>query len=109
MSTMREDTTKIVLPRGGADDFWDAVHDHYANDSRQKWKQLAMLALHENAGWPLRYIGLAFSHRTGHVSRCLERIKTELRKRFRVSPLFLHREFDGLESGIDTDGDGAEK
>lgn len=81
MSIVREDTTKIVLTRSGADEFWQTVFEQYARDNPRKWKYLAMLALRENADWPLEYIGLVFSHRKGHVKRCLDRIKKELRKR----------------------------
>ena len=42
-----------------------------------------MLALRENAGWPLDKIGLVFGHPKGHVTRCLERIKQDLRRGFR--------------------------
>ena len=82
MSTVREDTTKIVLTRSGADEFWQTIFEHYAGKSPRKWKYLAMLALRENADWPLEYIGLAFSHPKGHVKRCLDRVKKELRKQF---------------------------
>jgi len=78
----------VVLPRTGADDFWQRVHEHYAGDDRRRWKYLAMLALRENAGWPLDKIGQVFGHPKGHVTRCLERIKGDLRAEFRV-------EFDG--------------
>ena len=42
-----------------------------------------MLALRENAGWPLEYIGTVFGHPKGHVTRCLARIKRDLRQGFR--------------------------
>lgn len=45
-----------------------------------------MLALRENAGWPLEQIGLVFGHPKGHVTRCLVKIKQELRRRFHMSP-----------------------
>ena len=86
MSTVRQNETKVVLPRTGPDDFWRLIHQHYADDDSRKWKYLAMLALRENAGWPLEHIGTVFSHPKGHVTRCLERIKRDLRERFRMSP-----------------------
>ncbi|MBW3540654.1 MAG: hypothetical protein KY476_10315 [Planctomycetes bacterium] len=89
MSVMRPDKTKIVLPRCGADEFWQLVSDHYAGDDARKWKYLAMLALRENAGWPLDYIGGVFAHSKGHILRCLKRVKRELRLRFAASPEFL--------------------
>lgn len=51
-----------------------------------------MLALRENAGWPLETIGLVFGHSKGHVTRCLAGIKEEVRRRFEVSPEWLERE-----------------
>lgn len=89
MSTMRQDETKIVLPRSGPDHFWRLIHDHYAREDQRKWKYLAMLALRENAGWPLDYIGQVFGHPKGHVTRCLSSIKRELRTRFHMSPNLL--------------------
>ena len=44
-----------------------------------------MLALRENSGWPLEHIGTVFGHPKGHVTRCLQRIKHELRQQFRMS------------------------
>lgn len=89
MSVVRSDRTKIVLPRCGADVFWKLIHDHYAEDDLRKWKYLAMLALRENAGWPLDDIARVFNHPKGHVTRCLANIKTELRNRFKASPELL--------------------
>ncbi len=86
MSTIKQDGTKIILPRTGPDHFWRLVHDHYAHEDPKKWKYLAMLALRENAGWPLEQIGLVFGHPKGHVTRCLVKIKQELRRRFHMSP-----------------------
>jgi hypothetical protein len=89
VSIMKQDQTKIVLPRTGPDEFWRLVHRHYAADDPLKWKYLGMLALRENAGWPLLHIGLVFGHSKGHVLRCLVAIKRELRQRFDLSPEFL--------------------
>ncbi len=89
MSVAKPNGTKVVLPRTGADEFWQTVHEHYAGDDPRIWKYLAMLALRENAGWPLERIGNVFGHPKGHVTRCLRRIKDELRVRFRISPEFL--------------------
>ena len=86
MSTIRQDGTKIVLPRTGPDHFWHLVHEHYAHEDQKKWKYLAMLALRENAGWPLEEIGLVFGHPKGHITRCLVKIKRELRQHFHMSP-----------------------
>jgi len=83
VSTVKFDGTKIVLPRTGADVFWKTVHEHYAGEDQRKCKYLAMLALRENAGWPLDKIGMVFGHPKGHVTRCLDRIKRDLREEFR--------------------------
>jgi len=75
---------KVTLSRVGKDQFWKGIHDHYAHEDTTKWKQLAMLSLHETAGWPLEQVGYAFHHHKGHVLRSIEQIKTELRRRFDV-------------------------
>ena len=98
MSTARQNGTKIVLPRSGPDEFWRLIHEHYAGQDERKWKYLAMLALRENAGWPLEHIGTVFGHPKGHVTRCLSRIKQELRSRFRMAPEYL--EFDDDEEAV---------
>lgn len=89
MSVTRQDGSKIVLPRTGPDEFWRLIHEHYAGEDQRAWKYLAMLALRENAGWPLEHIGAVFGHPKGHVTRCLVKIKRELRQRFYMSPSFL--------------------
>lgn len=89
MSVIKPDGTKIILPRTGADEFWQIVHHHYAGKDAHIWKHLAMLALRENAGWPLERIGDVFGHSKGHITRCLRQIKDELRTRFRASPDYL--------------------
>jgi len=89
MSVARPNGTKILLPRSGPDQFWQLIHDHFAGEDARKWKYLAMLALRENAGWPLDRIGNVFGHPKGHVTRCLARIKGELRQDFDASPEFL--------------------
>ena len=101
MSMMCEGGLKVVLPRTGPDDFWKIVQQHYAGDDSQKWKCLAMLALRENAGWPLEQIGRVFDHNKGHVTRCLGVIKEELRGRFRMSPELLEfGDEEGPRTGI---------
>lgn len=47
-----------------------------------------MLALRENGGWPLDRIGNVFNHPKGHVTRCLTRIKEEIRQTFDAEPEF---------------------
>ncbi len=89
MSVTNLDGAKVVLPRTGSDDFWNLIHLHYAAEDRRAWKYLAMLALRENAGWPLEQIGRVFDHPKGHVTRCLALIKRELRARFQAAPEWL--------------------
>lgn len=89
MSVTRRDGTKLVLPRTGRDDFWRTIHESFAGDDERRWRYLAMLALRENAGWPLEQIGNVFGHPKGHVTRCLSRIKQELRDTFEAAPEFL--------------------
>ena len=103
MSTIRQNGLKTILPRGGADDIWKAIHEGFAHDDERKWRYLAMLSLREAAGWPLEYIGLLFSHPKGHVTRCLRQIKRELRDEFRPEPLPPHAQTDYL---VDEDGFG---
>lgn len=89
MSVCGPDGIRVVLPRTGPDEFWQLIRENFADDDPRKWKYLAMLALRENAGWPLETIGAVFGHRKGHVTRCLSHIKQELRSRFASSPELL--------------------
>lgn len=82
MSVVNQKNLKVVLPRTGPDDFWETITQQFAQADVRKWKYLAMLALRENAGWPLDKIARVFQHQPGHVSRCLVRIKEELREHF---------------------------
>lgn len=92
MSVARKDGTKVLLPRSGPDQFWQLIHEHFAGEDTRKWKYLAMLALRENAGWPLDRIGNVFGHPKGHVTRCLTKIKQELRDQFGIEPEFEHED-----------------
>jgi len=101
VSVTTRNGAKIVLPRCGADQFWNLVHENYSQDDVRKWKYLAMLALRENAGWPLERIGQVFGHPKGHVTRCLANVKRELQIRFEASPEFLgfnDPEIDAIDS-----------
>ncbi len=82
MSTIRPNGQKIILPRCGVDEQWRLIIEHHMQANPRRWKYLAMLALKENAGWPLECIGNAFQHPKGHISRCIARIKLELQDRF---------------------------
>lgn len=88
MSVTDPDGAKILLPRSGPDAFWDALDEQFSPHNDRVWKYLAMLALRENAGWPVERIARAFRHNKGHITRCLERIKNEIRWRFNVEDLW---------------------
>ncbi|HCS54478.1 sigma factor-like helix-turn-helix DNA-binding protein [Rubinisphaera sp.] len=89
MTVISEHGERVFLPRMGREDFWKTMHEHYAGDHPGRWKSLAILALRENAGWPLETIGAVFGHHRGHVSRILKRVKSELRETFEQSPEWL--------------------
>ena len=101
MSVMGRDQRKVVLTRAGADEFWLAMQRHYAEDDVRKWKRLAMLALREDADWPLELIGLVFGRCKGSVLRTVERTKADLRERFRAER---RREGRGGGSGAEDGG-----
>jgi hypothetical protein len=82
MSVIDQLGNKIVLPRLGPDGFWAQLAQHYAGTKSRRWKYLAMLTLHESAGWTLEQVARAFGHPRGHVSRCIARLKRELRQKF---------------------------
>lgn len=85
MSIVNEAGTKVSLNRAGPDGFWEAIVNRKRPNER-RWRYLAMLALRENAGWPVERIGLAFGHDRGHVSRCLRKVKDELRAELSMEP-----------------------
>lgn len=87
MSIVDRREVKLVLPRSGPEDIWKQIVDEFAGDDPLKWKYLAMLALRENGGWPLHWIGMAFHHPKGHVTRCLARVKQQLRAHFPAEEL----------------------
>ena len=82
MTTVDADGNKILLPRLGPDDFWQEVYQHYAKAKPLRWKYLAMLTLYETAGWTLEQIAQSFGHNRGHVCRCIEKTKADLRRNF---------------------------
>ncbi len=86
MSIVDRENKKVVLPRTGPDEFWQAVAEDFAGNDRRKWRYLAMLVLRETAGWPLEYIARTFKHKPGHITRCLDRIKEELQSTFFSPP-----------------------
>jgi hypothetical protein len=95
MSIVNQKNLKVLLPRTGPDDFWQVISDSFARADERKWKYLAMLALRENAGWPLEHIAKVFRHQPGHVVRCLTKIKEELRDVFEPLPAEEERIEDG--------------
>jgi hypothetical protein len=76
----------VVLHQHHVDDLWTTFQTHFAGDDQQRWKGLAMLALHENLGWTHEQIGYAFGHPRGHVSRCVQLVKRQLRAQFALAP-----------------------
>lgn len=76
----------LVLHQHHVDHLWTTFQTHFAGDDHARWKSLAMLALHENLGWTTAQIGRAFGHPKGHVSRCLQQVKRQLRARFTLAP-----------------------
>lgn len=85
----RKNHCKIVLPRTGRDLFWRAVREHYAEASRRKWRQLAMLWLRVYSDWPIEQIGRAFGYSDGHVTRNLQSICNDLREHLLAAPEML--------------------
>jgi len=83
---MNEDGVKIVLERSGPEEFWEVIERQYANNDPFKWKYLAALILRETARWPVDRIALALDHDKGHISRALQQIQSDLRRRFRAPP-----------------------
>jgi hypothetical protein len=97
---------KVILPRAGLDDMWQTIHVCYAGEDECKWKYLAMLALRENAGWPLERIGQVFGHRKGHVKRCVDQVVRELRERFERDPTFRKQQLEADEIDVDEEMKG---
>ena len=85
----RKNHCKIVLPRTGRDLFWRAVREHYAQASRLKWKQLAMLWLRVYSDWPVEQIARAFGLTRGHVARSLQSICNDLQEHLLAAPEML--------------------
>ena len=81
--TNQRASERVILPRVNGDEFWETVREHYAQEDPRCWKFLAMFALHTTAGMSIEKIGHAFGHPPGHVSRCLQIVRRELRERFR--------------------------
>ena len=106
MSIVHEKTQERVGPTAvGPDAFWQQVDRHFtgpmatrrdaasgtgrrrpADIQTARWRGLAMLALRENAGWPVDRIARAFGYSRGHVSRCLRQVTAELRDSLGAEP-----------------------
>src|SRR5262245_9640128 len=84
MSVMNHRGEKILLTRGGMDQFWYDVLRHYGRHNPRRWRALAMLALRVNARWPLVCIARTFQLYRHHVAAYLARIRRDLREQFDV-------------------------
>ena len=82
MSVADKEGLKVVLPRLGVDHLWEDMREHYAARNKTKWRHFAMLTLAELGNWPIEQIAIAMDHAPGHVSRCIHKIKSELREKF---------------------------
>jgi len=40
LSVVRQNETKVILPRSGPDNFWKLIQKHYAGADQRKWKYL---------------------------------------------------------------------
>ena len=83
MSVVRADGTKTLLPRSGPDAFWSAIREGYAGRDPRAWRRLAMFALREDVGWPIDLIAATFGRDEGHVARCLDEVRRDLKTLFR--------------------------
>jgi hypothetical protein len=86
MTVIDQSGQKVNLAYVGPNPMWQKIFTEYAGTSPLRWKYAAMLALRDDCGWTLQQIGEAFGHDRGHVCRCLEQIKAELRPIFHRSP-----------------------
>lgn len=91
MSAVNVSGEKVELPRDSTTSFWQEVERHYAADDHMRWKLLALLALRENCCWTFDQLGHATGHTRGHISRCLARVKNELKQRFHSAALVRKR------------------
>lgn len=64
--------------------FWDTLQRFYAGSDAELWRPLAMLVLRVDTGWTVEQIAMTFEITPGHVSRCLQRVKRDLRSRFQL-------------------------
>ena len=86
MSVCNRHGLQVDLIRSGPDQFQRKLAD-FAGDNDLRWKYLAMLVLRENGGWHLDWIGKVFGHPKGHVTRCLRRVKRQLREHLEADVL----------------------
>lgn len=86
MTVIDQTGQKINLAHLGPSQLWQKIFESYAGEDPIRWKYTAMLALRDHCGWTLHQIGQAFGHDRGHVLRCLEQIKQELRPIFDRAP-----------------------
>ena len=81
MSVVNSHDVKILLPRDGMNPFWERVLADAADDDL-RLRDLAMVALREQCGWPMHVIAAAFDRHKGQVSRLVARTKRELREEY---------------------------
>lgn len=87
MTVIDERGQKVSLPRAGAQELWSRIQQEYAHESSQVWRDLAIFALREAAGWNLLQISLALGISKGHLSRRLNATRERLRRRFQHEPI----------------------
>lgn len=112
MTVVDHNGFKLILARYGDDVFWTEVASKYAGESAERWRNLAILALRENAAWPLERISLAVGICGGQVSRMLTKVKAELRERFDEEYRAMIREYgfsDPRSDGEELAGTGMQR
>jgi hypothetical protein len=97
MSVMNRRGFKVILPRA-PDEFWQDPDDRLPQDI-ESWRRFAMLALCEDARWPVGRVARLFGRPPGVVLDCLDRARSDLRRRL-MEP---DEEDDDLEgmAGVD--------
>lgn len=102
MTVIDQHGQKVSLPRSGAQELWSRIQQEYAHHDPQVWRDLAIFALREAAGWNLQQIGFAMGLSKGHISRRLSAARERLRERFRQEPIAVDA-WDLLKPDSETD------
>lgn len=87
MTMIDQWSQKVPLPRAGMGELWTRLQDNFAKDDPRLWRYLAMFVLRDVAGWTLQQCSHALGAKPGQISRCLPRVRRELRRRFREEPM----------------------